>query len=60
MAKPLPRTFKAAVIVGPNQPLEIKDVPMLDVKAGELLIKVHACGVCRSDSNKLSGRMGPM
>lgn len=57
-AKDLPKTFKAAVITGANQPLEIKQIPMLEPEAGELLLKVHACGVCHSDSNVLAGEMG--
>lgn len=59
MADSLPKTFKAAILTGANQPLEIKEVPMLEVKEGEILIKVHACGVCHSDSNVLQGAMGP-
>lgn len=59
MSPSLPKTFKAAVLTEANKPLEIKDVPMLEVKDGEILIKVHACGVCHSDSNVHQGAMGP-
>ncbi|KAF2723638.1 GroES-like protein [Polychaeton citri CBS 116435] len=55
----LPKTFKAACITGVKQPLEIREIPMLEVKDGEILIKVHACGVCHSDSNVWQGLMGP-
>jgi D-arabinose 1-dehydrogenase-like Zn-dependent alcohol dehydrogenase len=55
----LPKTFKAAVVTSENQPLQIKDVPMLEPAVDEILLKVHACGVCHSDHNVLSGRMGP-
>lgn len=58
MTEALPQTFKAAVLTGVNQKLEIKDVPMLEVKDGEILIKVHACGVCHSDAHVLHGDMG--
>ncbi|KAK5122059.1 hypothetical protein LTR85_004305 [Meristemomyces frigidus] len=58
MAQYLPTTFKAAVLTEANKPLEIHDVPMLGVQDGELLIKVHACGVCHSDHNVFSGKMG--
>jgi D-arabinose 1-dehydrogenase-like Zn-dependent alcohol dehydrogenase len=54
----LPKTFKAAVIIGANQPLEIKEVPMIEPDVGEILLKVQACGVCHSDHNVLSGAMG--
>lgn len=59
MASQLPKTMKAAVLTGANQPLEIRDVPLPTVSTGEILLKVHACGVCRSDHNVSSGRMGP-
>ncbi|KAK3111467.1 hypothetical protein LTR53_013254 [Teratosphaeriaceae sp. CCFEE 6253] len=59
MTSSLPKTFKAAVLTGVNQPLEIKEVPMLDVVDGEILLKVHACGVCHSDASVLQGAMGP-
>lgn len=59
MAQSLPKTFKAAVLTGANQPLQIQDVPMLEAHDGEILIKVQACGVCHSDHNVLSGAMGP-
>ncbi|RMZ13959.1 hypothetical protein D0862_02172 [Hortaea werneckii] len=59
MSQSLPKTFKAAVLTKAGGPLEIKDVPMLQTQEGEILIKVHACGVCHSDSNVMNGDMGP-
>ena len=56
----LPKTFKAAVATGQNQPLEIKDVPMLEPGVGEILLKVHACGVCHSDHDVITGGFGPL
>jgi D-arabinose 1-dehydrogenase-like Zn-dependent alcohol dehydrogenase len=47
-------------LTGINKPLEIKDVPMLEPGAGEILIKVHACGVCHSDHGVHSGAFGPL
>lgn len=55
----LPKTFKAAVLNGVKEPLVIKEIPMLEVKPGEILIKVHTCGVCHSDSNVWQGLAGP-
>ena len=60
MTSSLPKTFKAAVLNGKNEPLVIKEIPMLEVNDGEILIKVHACGVCHSDAHVLHGDMGPM
>jgi len=59
MTSSLPKTYKAAVVTGANEPLQIKELPMPEVKPGEILLKVHACGVCHSDSNVLQGKMGP-
>jgi D-arabinose 1-dehydrogenase-like Zn-dependent alcohol dehydrogenase len=55
----LPKTYKAAVIVGQQKPLEIQELPMQEVKDGEILVKVKACGVCHSDHHVLNGDMGP-
>lgn len=40
--------MKAAVLTG-VQTVEIKQIPIPDLKAGEMEIKISACGVCGSD-----------
>ena len=40
--------MKAAVLVGPKK-LETKSVPVPEMKAGDIRIRVSACGVCGSD-----------
>jgi (R,R)-butanediol dehydrogenase/meso-butanediol dehydrogenase/diacetyl reductase len=40
--------MKAAVFRGAGQ-VEVVDVPMPDVGAGEVLVRVHYCGICGSD-----------
>jgi propanol-preferring alcohol dehydrogenase len=47
--------MKAAVVTAPNSPIVIEDRPIPQPKAGEVLIKVHACGVCHSDLMVLLG-----
>jgi len=59
MASSIPKTMKAAVLTEANKPLTIKEIPVPEVKDGEILIKVHACGVCGSDQHVLRGEMGP-
>lgn len=59
MSSQLPKTFKAAVLNGVDKPLEIKELPMPEVKPGEILLKVEACGVCHSDHHVQHGDMGP-
>ena len=41
--------MKAAIFNGPNQPLEVKEVPTPTPGPGQLLIKTAACGVCHTD-----------
>lgn len=41
--------MKAAIFNGPNQPLEVKEVPTPRPGPGEILVKVAACGVCHTD-----------
>ena len=41
--------MKAAIFNGPNKPLEIKEVPTPEPGAGQILVKVAACGVCHTD-----------
>jgi S-(hydroxymethyl)glutathione dehydrogenase/alcohol dehydrogenase len=46
---------KAAVAWGPGQPLKIEEVDVMLPKAGEVLIKIVASGVCHTDAFTLSG-----
>lgn len=41
--------MKAAIFEGPHRPLRIQDLPTPDPAAGELLVRVAACGVCHTD-----------
>jgi len=58
MASELPKTYKAAVVTGIKKPLEIQELPMPELKNGEILVKVHACGVCHSDAHVIDGDFG--
>ncbi|ASA56575.1 S-(hydroxymethyl)glutathione dehydrogenase/class III alcohol dehydrogenase [Vibrio gazogenes] len=46
---------KAAVAWGPNQPLSIEEVDVMYPKAGEVLVRIVATGVCHTDAFTLSG-----
>ncbi len=46
---------KAAVAWGPGQPLSIEEVDVMPPKAGEVLLRVVASGVCHTDAFTLSG-----
>ena len=41
--------MKAAVFVGPHQPLLVQDLPTPAPAVGEILVRVAACGVCHTD-----------
>ena len=46
---------KAAIAWAPNQPLSIEEVDVMLPKAGEVLVRVVASGVCHTDAFTLSG-----
>ena len=58
MAPNIPKSCKACVIEKPGAPWAIKEVPIEEPKYGEILIKVHACGVCHSDVGVQQGHFG--
>ena len=45
--------MKAAVFHGPHRPLAIEEVPTPQPGAGEVLVRVAACGVCHTDLHYL-------
>jgi 6-hydroxycyclohex-1-ene-1-carbonyl-CoA dehydrogenase len=45
--------MKAAIFIGPDQPLVIEQVPTPDPGPGEILVRVAACGVCHTDLHYL-------
>lgn len=46
---------KAAVAWEPQKPLQIEEVEVAGPREGEVLLKVHASGVCHTDAFTLSG-----
>jgi len=44
----LPKTYKAAVFEKADAPITLKDVELKHPGPGEVLVKVIACGVCRT------------
>ena len=46
---------RAAVAFAPNQPLKIVEVDVEPPKAGEVLVRIVASGVCHTDAYTLSG-----
>lgn len=42
-----------------REPLKLRDVEVPEVKEGEILIRVHACGVCHTEIDEIEGRAKP-
>src|SRR5262249_28499463 len=55
--------MKAAVLTSPGPittfPLHVEDVPTPAPKPGHVLLKVLACGVCRTDLHIVEGELSP-
>jgi D-arabinose 1-dehydrogenase-like Zn-dependent alcohol dehydrogenase len=53
--------MRAAVLVAPGdisaRRLVIKEVPRPEVKPGHVLLRVRACGVCRTDLHIVEGEL---
>ncbi|MCB1842653.1 MAG: zinc-dependent alcohol dehydrogenase family protein [Halioglobus sp.] len=49
------RQMRAMVLEKPGEPLVLKTVPLPSPGRGELLIRVKACGICRTDLHVLDG-----
>ena len=47
--------MKAVRLIKPGQPLEMQEVPMPPVGARDVLVKVKAAGICRSDMHYRAG-----
>jgi alcohol dehydrogenase, propanol-preferring len=55
--------MKAAVLSGPapipQHPLQIEDIAKPSLRPGHVLLKVRACGVCRTDLHIVEGELAP-
>lgn len=49
--------MKAMLLDSANSPLRLVEVPVPVPKENEVLLKVHACGVCRTDLHVLDGEL---
>ena len=51
----MPNFMKAAVLRALAEPLSVEELPVPTPGAGEVLVKVVACGVCHSDLHLARG-----
>jgi L-iditol 2-dehydrogenase len=52
-APSVPSTMKAAVYRGVND-VRLEDVSVPEIGAGEILVRVHTCGICGTDLKKIA------
>src|SRR5665213_4626714 len=50
-------TMRAAVLEAPGEPLRIETVPRPRPLTGEVLVRVHGCGVCHTDLHVIKGEV---
>jgi propanol-preferring alcohol dehydrogenase len=50
---------KAAILKTPKQPIHIEEIPKPVPAPGQILLKVRACGVCRTDLHIVEGELKP-
>lgn len=53
----LPATMKAMVLKKPGEPLIYGDVPLPSINSEQVLVRVIACGVCRTDLHVVDGEL---
>ncbi len=55
--------MKAAVLTTPSpisqSPLKVEDIPTPEPKPGHVLLRIRACGVCRTDLHIVEGELPP-
>lgn len=49
--------MRAMVLERPGQPLVLRDLPVPEPGPGHVLLRVHACGVCRTDLHIIDGEL---
>ncbi|MGA3190646.1 MAG: zinc-dependent alcohol dehydrogenase family protein [Bryobacteraceae bacterium] len=52
--------MKAAIFFPTSSTLQIQDIPRPEIKSGHVLLRVVACGVCRTDLHIVEGDLPPI
>ncbi len=53
----IPKKMRAMVLQAPRQPLQAREVPVPKPNPEQVLIQIHACGVCRTDLHIVDGEL---
>jgi len=54
---PFPKTMRAMVLEAPGRPLKLSDAQVPQPDLGQVLLRVRACGVCRTDLHIVDGEL---
>lgn len=49
--------MRAMLFTGVGRPLQLTEMPIPEPGPGQLLLKVHACGICRTDLHIIDGEL---
>ncbi|MGJ3250387.1 MAG: zinc-dependent alcohol dehydrogenase family protein [Elainellaceae cyanobacterium] len=49
--------MRAMVLEKPGQPLRLRDLPVPSPHSDQVLLRVHACGICRTDLHIVDGEL---
>lgn len=49
--------MRAMVFTRPGEPLQLRELPVPEPAAGQLLLRVKACGICRTDLHVVDGEL---
>jgi propanol-preferring alcohol dehydrogenase len=52
-----PGIMNAMLLDAPRRPLRLAEIPVPEPHAGEVLLRVRACGVCRTDLHVIDGEL---
>lgn len=53
----IPKTMRAMVLESAKSPLRLMEVPIPQPNPQQVLIRIHACGVCRTDLHIMDGEL---
>ena len=53
----IPATMRAMILDSPHQPLRLREVPVPRPGPHQVLLRVHACGVCHTDLHIVDGEL---
>jgi alcohol dehydrogenase, propanol-preferring len=53
----IPEEMQAMVLTAPGKPLELQELPVPQPGPGQVLLRVHTCGVCRTDLHVVDGEL---